>query len=169
LRRQVPPPKDPALAAFVDRFAVEYATARGWGHGTTGRIRQSLRIMLGLQQTPGAMIKASDADILRGMRRPIKPALEILAAAGMLDDDRVPALDTWFPTKLADLPPEMAGEIGVWFEVMRHGSTSPPRMRPRSPTTIRVLLCAALPGPAHLGQPQATAPCARSPAPTCSP
>jgi hypothetical protein len=32
----------------------------------------------------------------------------------------------WFPVQIADLPAPMRHELGVWFEVMRAGSTIPP-------------------------------------------
>ena len=39
----------------------------------------------------------------------------------------------------------MRRELGVWLEVMRNGSTTPPRSRPRSDETIRAQLAFALP------------------------
>jgi hypothetical protein len=106
---------------------------------------QGIRILLGLQDTPGAPIKANDVELLVSVRRPVKPALQILAETGMLEDDRTPRLDARFAGKVADLPEQMAAELRIWFEVSHRGSTSAPRMRPRSPITIKVRLRSALP------------------------
>ncbi|TMQ95308.1 hypothetical protein ETD83_22535 [Actinomadura soli] len=39
----------------------------------------------------------------------------------------------------------MSSELRVWFEVLYHGSTTPPRCRPRAPVTIKTRLRWALP------------------------
>jgi hypothetical protein len=63
----------------------------------------------------------------------------------MLDDDRVPALDTWFDRAVKSLPEPMSTELRTWFEVLRDGNSTPPRTRPRNPGTIRLKLRWALP------------------------
>ncbi|MER5319514.1 hypothetical protein [Streptosporangium roseum] len=106
-----------------------------------------LRIVLALQETPGARIKASDILLLGQVPGAFQVArtIEIVELAGMLDDDRISAIVTWFDTKITDLPGPMQEELRLWFEVMRHGSTTPTRRRPRNEGTIRMKLSRALP------------------------
>ena len=63
----------------------------------------------------------------------------------MLEEDREPAVVRWFRAAIADLPGPMRHELGVWFDVMRNGSATPPRSRPRSDTTADSQLRWALP------------------------
>jgi hypothetical protein len=70
---------------------------------------------------------------------------QMLAEAGMLDDDRVPAVEAWFSRSVAGLPEPMASELRTWFEVMARGSAQPPRSRPRHPRTTEQKLRWALP------------------------
>lgn len=70
---------------------------------------------------------------------------EILSAADLLEDDLVPAVVPWFHRKTACLPDPMTKELEIWFDVMLHGSSTPPRRTPRSPTTTRLGLSWALP------------------------
>lgn len=55
------------------------------------------------------------------------------------------AIDRWFAGKTAERPAEMVDELRVWFDVMRHGSTTPPRRKPRDPRTAVGKLRWALP------------------------
>ena len=77
---------------------------------------------------------------------------EVIAAAGMLEDDIEPAVVRWFHAKTAALPEQMRRELGVWLDVMRNGSTTPPRSRPRADETIRAQLSFALPTLQILGR-----------------
>ena len=58
----------------------------------------------------------------------------------------------------------LTSELRTWFEVMRDGSATPPRRRPRSPGTIRQDLTAALPVAPRLGGSRPPNRCGRSPA-----
>jgi integrase len=60
-------------------------------------------------------------------------------------DDREPAIRSWAAGLIADLPQQMRTELDAWFEVMANGSSSAPRRRPRSETTIRLHLRWAIP------------------------
>jgi len=144
-RAGLPLPADPVLAAELDRRARDLAAERGWSKRHTSNTRHGLRIVLGIQDAPGTPIKASDVALLRGIDLPVWSVLEVLADAGLLVEDRTPAIDAWFAGQTAGLPRAMAGELGVWFEVMKHGCPTPPRRRPRSHTTIGVHLRWALP------------------------
>lgn len=143
--RGFPQPPDPGLVAYLDACVTEHAARHGWDTKVATRTRMGLHILLGLQDTPGAAIIASDVAALSLLDVPVRPVLDVLAAAGFLDDDRVPTIDRWFAAKTADLPTAIAADLRLWFEVMRHGHTSPPRSKPRAPRTIQSKLRWALP------------------------
>jgi hypothetical protein len=107
--------------------------------------RWGIRMLLGLQDTPGAVFKASEVLQLRMACLPSWTVLDTLAEAGVLIDDRPPAIDTWFHGQLDGLPEPMTTELLTWFAVMRHGRSTSPRRRPRSETTIRLNITWALP------------------------
>ncbi|MGW5518882.1 hypothetical protein [Nocardia africana] len=143
--RGFPPPPDAARAAAWQEFVREHATRHGWTISITERVQRAVRILLGTQDTPGAAIRASDVLLMSSIRLPIRPVMDVLAAAGMLADDRVPPIVRWFDTQTGVLPEQMRHELNVWFDIARHGSTTPPRFRPRAETTIKSQLAFALP------------------------
>jgi hypothetical protein len=131
--------------AYLDACVTEHAARHGWDTRVATRARMGLHILLGLQDTPGAAINASDVAALSFLDVPVRPILDVLAAAGFLHDDRVPTTERWFAAKTADLPAAMVTDLRLWFEVMRHGHTSPPRSKPRASRTIQSKLRWALP------------------------
>jgi hypothetical protein len=144
-RRGFPDPPDPPLAAWLERLTWDHASCHGWSSNRRKTVRQAIRILLALQATPGAPIRASDVARMATIGLPVRPVLAILGQAGMLDDDRTPAIERWFDRQVAGLPAVMASELRVWFQVLLHGSQTPPRTRPRAQITIRTRLRWALP------------------------
>jgi hypothetical protein len=143
--RGFPPPPDPGLEAAFHQFVREHAARYGWRRTKAERVQRAIRIMLGIQDTPGAPIRRSDIALLSRIKHSAAVVADVLAEAGMLEDDRTPAIVRWFPIQIADLPEPMRHELGVWFEVMRDGSHVPPRRRPRNDSTIMSQLRYALP------------------------
>lgn len=140
-----PPPPDPAVTdALIDR--VEHHGARfGWSRGHTDSIRGAIKILLGLQQTPGARIRASEVKALAQLGYSVPAVTAVLIDADMFDDDQEPAVVAWFHSQTLDLPEAMRDELAVWFDVMRNGSALPPRRRPRHDATTVSQLRYALP------------------------
>ncbi|WP_328619911.1 hypothetical protein [Streptomyces sp. NBC_00354] len=144
-RRGLAQAADPGLAALTEQLVKERAARYGWSHGTICDVRAGVNIMLGFQDTPGVAITATDVAVLTEVNLPIRHVLAILSEAGMLEDDRVPALTTWFERQVHGLPEPMTEELSSWFRIMDEGSTTTPRQRPRTATTIRLYLGWALP------------------------
>jgi hypothetical protein len=136
---------DPATTARLEPVLRDLASRHGWSARQAEDTSVGLRIVLGIQDTPGAPVKASDVTLLRGIDLPVWTVIEVLTAAGMLEEDRTPAFDTWFTQQISGLPEPMTGELRTWFEVMKHGSPAPPRRRPRTEVTIGLNLRWALP------------------------
>lgn len=145
LRRGFPPPPDPALEAAFHQFVRDHAERYGWARGKAEKVQRAIRIMLGIQDTPGAPVRRSDVALLSRIKHSAAVVADVLADAGMLEDDRQPAIVRWFNATVSDLPEPMRHELGAWFEVMRHGSAVAPRRLPRSGTTTNSQLRYALP------------------------
>jgi hypothetical protein len=142
---RLPRPRATELAAALDVFARNYCLEQGWSKRHNWRIPAGIRVLLGLQDTPGAPITITEVELLPQLKLPIRPVCEVLAAAGMLEDDRTPAIVGWFDAKIAELPRAMVEELLVWFDIMLRGSTTAPRRHPRNEVTIRLYATWAMP------------------------
>lgn len=143
-RADIAEPPLPDLVEALEAAANEFGETYGWPVDVTSAVRRGLRILLAIQDTPGAAIKASETGLLRAFNLQAAPLIEVLADVGMLDDDRPPAIAIWFDHQVRALPGQVRAELEVWFGVMRNGSTTPPRTRPRTDRTIRNHLTFAL-------------------------
>lgn len=144
-RLPLPRPKDLDLAAVLDAATVEYGRQQGWSRAATWKARSGIRILLGLQDTPGAPIRYSETVDLPRLGVTIRQVIQVLKSVSMFEDDKSPAIDSWFTSRTLELPAAMRSELNVWFDVMVNGSTTAPRRRPRSPTTTRLYVRAVLP------------------------
>jgi hypothetical protein len=145
-RAGFPSPPLPGLAAALEDVLADHAARHGWGRQLQAVTRSALRVLLATQDTPGAPIRATDVEALTQLAfNNVRPVTEILTAAGMLEEDRESALDAWFTRRASGLPEPMATEFNSWFETLRDGSRTPPRIRPRSTATIRVHVSRAVP------------------------
>ena len=88
LRLGFPPPPDPALEAAFGQFVREHAARYGWATCKAERIQRAIRIMLGIQDTPGAAIRRSDVALLSRIKHSAAVVADVLADAGMLEEDR---------------------------------------------------------------------------------
>jgi integrase len=138
-------PPVPQMAAYLDRVAVQCAAEHGWSSKTLKRARRGLEVVQCLQDTPGAQLTASEIAALEHVQLGARAVTEICQAAGLWEDDRIPAVVVWFERQVAHLPEPMVHELREWLEVMVGGSRTPPRRRPRDQVTIRIQLRWALP------------------------
>ena len=123
-------------------IAARLGEARGWNPRIRAETNRALTVMLAAH-TPGEKIPWSAlAPALRRRDLSISRTAEILTLTGFLDDDRVPALDTWIEFRLAVLAPGIAACARSWLRALRDGT---PRTRPRKPATIRRYLRCARP------------------------
>jgi hypothetical protein len=61
---------------------------------------------------------------------------EVLAAVGLVEDDRVPRSSAGSRSRSLTCPRSMRAELTVWFQVSRAGSAISPRIRPRSDIVV---------------------------------
>lgn len=140
-------PGDPPimLASQLDAAVLDHARRHGWSKNMIPAARTGMRVLLAMTGATAPPVKSSDAGRLTALGLPALPVRAVLAEAGLLDEDRPDPLGTWFERRIDGLPELMAGELRTWYEVQRHGSTAPPRSRPRRPGTIKARVLAALP------------------------
>lgn len=143
LPAQLAPP-DPGFVLVLEHAVRDHAMVHGWSKTRLNTARQGLRILACAQDTPGGAVRASEVAQL-GPAFSRQPILDVLGAAGLLQDDREPSILDWFAQKVTDLPKPIAEELRVWFDVMLHGSSAAPRSRPRAQSTIKVSVRSALP------------------------
>lgn len=142
----LPPSPDPAMTDYCDAVLREHAARRGWSARLFNVVGRSLDVLQAFQDTPGAKFTASEAASLLAQRGlTVESTLEVLDAAGLLEDDRVPAIRSYFLAQTAGLPPTMRTQLETWYVVMAQGSATAPRRKPRSHQTIRAQLHAMLP------------------------
>ena len=138
-------PPDPDFARLLDQVAHEHARKHGWSKTKRITTCQGLRILACIQGTPGALVKASEVELLDPVAFNRQPILDVLETAGLLQDDRVPSILTWFATRVVGLPEPITAELQVWFDILLHGSSTAPRSRPRAPGTIKIRVHSVLP------------------------
>ena len=141
----LPPAILPGLEAALMQFVGDHARRHGWPRTKADRIRRAVRIMLAIQDTPGAAIRRSDVTLLSRIKHSAQVVADVLHDAGMLEEDRTPAIERWFATATSDLPIPMRDELRIWLDVMRHGSATAPRRLPRHDNTANTQLRWALP------------------------
>ncbi|MBS1888782.1 MAG: hypothetical protein JSU06_16485 [Actinobacteria bacterium] len=123
----------------------DHGDRHGWSVRQRNVVVQSLRLLAVLQDTPGAKIAASDVAMLPRHGGNIESTLEVLEAAGLLLDDRLPRVERYFAERSVGLPEPMKAELDVWIEVMLKGSTTVPRRRARDPETVQLHVTAIMP------------------------
>ncbi|MFI8280755.1 hypothetical protein ACIGBH_38880 [Streptomyces sp. NPDC085929] len=137
-QRDYPWPADPTLLRQLWNLADQRAARLGWSQPVRMRCRAGLRIVLGLQDDPGAPIPRSSLEFLTDIDLTTKHVAAVLDEAGLLIDDRDNVLDQWLEQRLTGLPGQMADELRIWYDVMTNGRPRPPRRKPRNPITIRL-------------------------------
>lgn len=132
-------PANPALVR-VRRLARAMSEAHGWNAKLVAELDRALVVLLS-GHADGERFRHSElVDVLHRYGVSISRVAEVLSQAGLLDDDRVPAFESWLAAKLADLAPGIAGDVHAWVRSLQRGG---PRNHPRNLGTVRrYLRCA---------------------------
>lgn len=126
------------LTRYCAAYVREHAERFGWSVRQRNDVTRSLRLLQTLRDSPTAKIRASDVLQLPRYDGNISSTLDVLAAAGLLIDDRPTSLERYFAGKTDQLPPRMKTELQIWLDIMINGSTTAPRQRLRDPMTVRI-------------------------------
>lgn len=132
---------NPALAR-VRGLAQVMGQARGWNPQLTAELDRALVIVLSGHADGERLRRSALVDVLHRYGISVDRVADVLAQAGLLDDDRVPAFEFWLTDKLAELAPGIAADTRGWVRTMAHGG---PRSHPRKMGTIRRYLRCAHP------------------------
>jgi hypothetical protein len=138
---------DSDLVRYCDEIIRDHADAHGWSRKHTNDVRRTLRFAQALQHTPNAQINATDVlklPALQGNTSALS-TLDVLLAAGLLNDDRLSTIERYFNGQIDGLPEPMTAQLRVWFDIMINGSSSSPRRRPRHSETARLHIRALAP------------------------
>jgi hypothetical protein len=145
LARQRALAADSELVDYCREIVREHAARHGWSNRQRNDVERSLRLLATLQATPGAKINASDVLQLPRYDGNVNSTLDVLAAAGLLLDDRTPPIERYFAGKADGLPAPIRAQLETWLEVMLSGSRTAPRQRSRDPQTIRIQILGIAP------------------------
>jgi integrase len=133
------------LADQLDAAVLDHARRHGWSRHVILDARTGMRVLLAMAGATTPPIRSSDVPRLTPLDLPARTVRAVLAETGMLEEDRPDVLEAWFERRIAALPGPMAGELRTWYQVLRNGSTTSPRSRPRRPGTVKNLALAAVP------------------------
>lgn len=145
-RHGIPLPRGSARERALRELAADLAEQRGWSRSSRQRLELGLTAVLGWQQSPDSPIPSSYLSRLTELGVHCgRPLREVLIEAGLFVDDQPAAIDTWLQRGLAGLPEPMTSEFSTWTSILRHGSATAPRSRPRREDTVRMRVRYALP------------------------
>jgi hypothetical protein len=136
---------DSDLLGYCQDIVREHAARHGWSRRQRNDVVRSLRLLQALHGTPGAKINATDVLQLPRYDGNITSTLDVLAAAGLLVDDRIAPIERYFAGKTDGLPDQVRTQLETWLEVMVTGSSTPPRQRSRDPQTVRLQIMGIAP------------------------
>ncbi|MEV7649078.1 hypothetical protein [Arthrobacter sp. NPDC089319] len=128
--------EDNDLTRYCAAIVREHAARAGWSKRQRNDVTRSLRILQGLRPTPTAKVRATHVLQLRQYSGNVISTIDVLAAAGLLIEDRPTRVERYFAAKTSTLPPVMKDQLEVWLEVLTNGARRPPRQIPRDPKTI---------------------------------
>lgn len=129
---------DSELIGYCRGVVRDHAARHGWSKRQANDVIRSLRILQVIQDTPTAKVNATDVLALSRYDANVSSTLEVLAAAGLLVEDRVSHVERYFADKTDQLPEPMKAQLEVWLTVMLDGTDKAPRRRPRDPQTTRI-------------------------------
>src|SRR5260370_4665562 len=118
-------------------IAAELAATRGWNPRIITETSRALAVILASHQAGDMIAWSALPPALRPRDLSVTRTAEILQLAGLLHDDRVPALTSLIQARLAVLPAPMAAGVGHWLRTRSEGG---PRSRPRNEDTVRMNL-----------------------------
>jgi integrase len=118
-------------------IAAGLAGTRGWNPRIITETGRALAVILASHQAGDMIAWSALPPALRPRDLSVTRTAEILDLAGLLHDDRVPALTSLIQARLAVLPAPMAADVEHWLRTRSDGG---PRSRPRNEHTVRMNL-----------------------------
>jgi integrase len=119
------------------RIAGELAETRGWNPRIVIETGRALALVLAEHQDGELIAWSQLSPALHSRDLSVTRTAEILALAGLLNDDRVSSFEALKQSRLAMLPPPMAADVEHWLLTRAQGGR---RSRPRNEHTVRMNL-----------------------------
>lgn len=126
-------PANPTLVR-MRQIAQVLGQAQGWNTKLAAECDRALVVLLSGHPDDQPLRYSQLVDVLHRYGVSISRVAEVLSRGGLLDDDRVPAFESWLEDKLAALAPGIAADVRAWIRALQHGR---PRSHPRHPNTVR--------------------------------
>lgn len=126
----------------VRRIAATMSQAHGWNAALVAELDRALVVVLSGHADDERLRYSQLIEVLHRYGVSISRVAEVLSRAGLLEDDRVPAFESWLAAKLADLAPGIIDDVRGWVRALQRGG---PRNHPRNLHTVRRYLRAAHP------------------------
>lgn len=124
---------NPALEQ-TRRIAAELSETRGWNQRIVTETGRALAVVLADHVSGDMIAQSTLSPALHSRDLSVTRTAEILAAAGLLHDDRVSSFTALICQRLALLAAPIAADVGHWLNTRREGG---PRSRPRNEHTVR--------------------------------
>lgn len=137
--------EDGELTRHCHQIVREHAAKHGWSTRQRNDVVRSLRLLQTYRSRPEERIRVTDVLTLPTYAGNIVSTMDVLEAAGLLVEDRIPRIQTYFTTKTRHLPQPMRAQLETWLSVMIDGSSTAPRRRRRAPVNIRQQIHALTP------------------------
>ncbi|MFI9848710.1 hypothetical protein ACIHFD_67770, partial [Nonomuraea sp. NPDC051941] len=107
--------------ARARNMAQTVGEARGWTPRVASYVDRSLVILLS-SHANGDKIRYSEAfQAIRSRGMSVERTVEILDHLDLLDDDRIPAFESWLERKLVALTPGIRADVEGWLRTLREG------------------------------------------------
>ncbi len=129
--------EDNDLTRYCAAIVRQHAQRAGWSKRQRNDVTRSLRLLEGLRPSPTAKVRATDVLQLRQYSGNVLSTIDVLAAAGLLIEDRPTHIERYFAAKTSTLPPAMKDQLEIWLQVLINGAHQAPRQIPRDPKTIK--------------------------------
>ena len=129
--------EDGELTRHCHQVVREHADQHGWSTRQRNDVVRSLRLLQTYRSRAEERIRVTDVLTLPTYAGNIVSTMDVLDAAGLLVEDRIPRIETYFTAKTRHLPQPMRGQLETWLAVMIDGSATAPRRRRRAPVNIR--------------------------------
>ncbi|WP_344105784.1 hypothetical protein [Myceligenerans crystallogenes] len=137
--------EDGELTRHCHQIVREHAAKHGWSTRQRNDVVRSLRLLQTYRSRPEERIRVTDVLTLPTYTGNIVSTMDVLEAAGLLVEDRIPRIQTYFTSKTRHLPQPMRAQLETWLSVMMDGSATAPRRRQRAPVNIRQQIHALTP------------------------
>jgi hypothetical protein len=131
---------NPALRAAADR-ARQLGETHGWSPSTIRCTLDGLTVLLD-GRPAGERVTLTEIRARKSRHTSAPRVAEVLAGLDLLEDDSIPAVQSWIERRADELPDGFGGAVRAWLLVLLDGDT---RTRPRSHASIYVYFTAVQP------------------------